>query len=139
MCPKSQGPLIANALSTVMQFRMSIWQMVRDECIWPMHAKHSDWCRVAGIVQSLVEMIPNNCTIMFPDPLVPSGAPALTSSRPLFSDEDEDEEMLAPVSQSSFEAAPSGLASVRSMPLFRWWLLYPGTWCPEWVPPIVMW
>ena len=92
--------------------------MVRDECVWPMHAKHSDWCRLAGIVQSLVEMIPNNCAIMFPDPLVPSGAPALTSSRPLFSDEDEDEEMLAPVSQSSFEAAPSGLASFRSMPLF---------------------
>ena len=139
--PESQGPLIANALSTAMQFEMSIWWMVRDECVQPMHTKHSDWCRLAGIVQSLVKMISNNCTIMFLDPPVPSGAPALTSSRPLFSDEDEDEEMLALVSQSSFEVLPldwhpSTPCHSLVVAASSWQI---DTWCPEWVPPIATW
>ena len=38
----AQGPLIANTLSTSCQFQMSVWQMVSDECIRPLWAKHSD-------------------------------------------------------------------------------------------------
>ena len=38
----TQGPLIANALSTTFQFQMSMWQMVSDECIHPLWVKHSD-------------------------------------------------------------------------------------------------
>ena len=40
----AQGPLMVNALSTTMQFQMSIWHMIGDECIRPMCAKHSKWC-----------------------------------------------------------------------------------------------
>ena len=36
----AQGPLIANALSITFQFQMSVWQMVGDECIRPLWAKH---------------------------------------------------------------------------------------------------
>ena len=62
----AQGPLIANALSMTMQFKMSIWHMISDKCIRPLHAKHSDWCEMASIVQAIVETFPNNCAIMFP-------------------------------------------------------------------------
>ena len=62
----TQGSLIANALSTCMQFQMSIWRMIGDECICPLRVKHSDWCRLAGIIQAIVEMFPNNCAIIFP-------------------------------------------------------------------------
>ena len=62
----TQGPLIANAMSTAFQFQMSVWQMVDNECVCPLRAKHSDWCGLAGVVQALVETFPNNCAIMFP-------------------------------------------------------------------------
>ena len=67
----AQGPLIANTLSTTFQFQMSMWQMVGDECIHPLRAKHSDWCGMAGVVQAIVETFPNNCAIMFPQALMP--------------------------------------------------------------------
>ena len=68
----AQGPLIANALSTAFQFQMRVWQMVGDECICPLWAKHSDWCGMAGVVQAIVETFPNNCTIILPQ--APSSA-----------------------------------------------------------------
>ena len=84
-----QGPLIANALSTAFQFQMSIWRMIGDEYICPLRMKHSDWCGLAGIMQAIVEMFPNNCTIMFPPALVPE---VLFSStfKPASSKEDDD-------------------------------------------------
>ena len=68
----AQGPLIANALSTAFQFQMSMWQMVGDECICPLWAKHSDWCGMASVVQAIVETFPNNCAIMFPQAPMPA-------------------------------------------------------------------
>ena len=87
----AQRPLIANALSTCMQFKMSIWRMIGDECIRPMCARHSDWCRLAGIIQAIVETFPNNCAIMFPAALALDVAPGFSSTfRPTSSDDDED-------------------------------------------------
>ena len=67
----AQGPLITNARSTSMQFKMSIWQMIGDECIRPMRAKHSDRCTLAGIIQAIIKTFLNNCPIMFPCAPVP--------------------------------------------------------------------
>ena len=87
----SQEPLIANALSTAFQFQMSVWQMVGDECIRPLWAKHSDWCGMAGIVQAIVETFPNNCAIMFPQAL--SSAESFSATfRLVSSKEDDDDE-----------------------------------------------
>ena len=105
----AQGPLIANALSTTFQFQMSMWQMVGDECICPLQAKHSDWCGMAGVVQAIVETFPNNCTIMFPQ--APSSAESFsTTFRPVSSKEDNDDK---PINRGihRFESstpAPSG-------------------------------
>ena len=55
-----QGPLIANALSTTMQYQMSIWWMIGGECIRPLCAKHPDWCGLVGVIQALVKTILNN-------------------------------------------------------------------------------
>ena len=84
----TQGQLIANTLSTTFQFQMSIWQMIGDECICPLRAKHSNWCGLAGIIQAIVEMFPNNCAIMFP----PAPAPEVTFSSTFQPDEDEDDD-----------------------------------------------
>ena len=87
----TQGPLIANALSTAFQFQMSMWQMVGDECIHPLRVKHSNWCGMAGIVQAIVETFPNNCAIMFPQ--APSSAESFSATfRPISSEEDNDDE-----------------------------------------------
>ena len=87
----AQGPLIANALSTTFQFQMSVWQMVSDECICPLWAKHSDWCGMAGIVQAIVETFPNNCAIMFPQ--APSSAESFSATFwSVSSEEDNDDE-----------------------------------------------
>ena len=67
----TQGPLIANVLSTAFQFQMSMWPMVGDECVRPLRVKHSDWCGLAGMVQAIVETFPNNCAIMFPQAPAP--------------------------------------------------------------------
>ena len=74
----AQGPLIANAMSTACQFQMSVWQMVGEECIRPLWAKHSDWCGMAGVVQAIVETFPNNCAIMFPQ--APSSIEAFSAT-----------------------------------------------------------
>ena len=111
----TQGPLIANALSTAFQFQMSMWQMVGDECIHPLWAKHSDWCGMASVVQAIVETFPNNCTIMFPQ--APSSAESFSATfQPVSSEEDDDEE---PINQGihKFESStpvPSGHGRGRS-------------------------
>ena len=92
----TQGPLIANAMSTAFQFKMSMWQMVGDKCVRPFRAKHSDWRELASIIQAIVETFPNNCTIMFPQAL----APVVSFSaifRPASSkEEDEDDNPFGP-------------------------------------------
>ena len=86
----TQGPLIANALSTTFQFQMSMWQMVGDECIHPLWAKHSEWCGMASVVQAIVEAFPNNCTIMFPQ--APSSAESFSTTFWLVSSEEDDDD-----------------------------------------------
>ena len=85
----AQGPLIANALSMTFQFQMSMWCMIGEKCIYPMWAKHSDWCGLAGIIQAIVETFPKNCALMFPPAPAP---PTLFAStfRPAPSDENDD-------------------------------------------------
>ena len=105
----TQGPLIANALSTAFQFQISVWRMVNDECIHPLRVKHSDWCSMASVVQAIVETFPNNCAIMFPQ--APSSAESFSATfRPVSSEEDDDDE---PINRGirRFESstpAPSG-------------------------------
>ena len=87
----AQGPLIVNALSTAFQFQMSMWWMVGDECIRPLQVKHSDWCGMASVVQTIVETFPNNCTIMFPQAL--SSADSFSATfRPVSSEEEDNDE-----------------------------------------------
>ena len=85
----AQGPLIANALSTTFQFQMSVLQMVGDECICPLWAKHSNWCGMAGVVQAIVETFPNNCAIMFPQ--APLSAESFSATFQLVSSKEEDD------------------------------------------------
>ena len=87
----AQGPLIANALSTVFQFQMSVWCMIGKECIRPMRAKHSDWCGLAGIIQAIVETFPKNCALMFPPTPAPPTSFASTF-RPDSSNENNDDD-----------------------------------------------
>ena len=87
----TQGPLIANTLSTTFQFQMSMWWMVSDECIRPPRAKHSDWCGMASVVQTIVETFRNNCTIVFPQALSSPKSFSATF-RPVSSKEDDDDE-----------------------------------------------
>ena len=108
----TQGPLIANALSTAFQFQMSVWWMVGDECIRPLRVRHLDWCGIAGIVQAIVETFPNNCALMFP--LAPQdSAPAgsfSTTFRPLSSKEEDDDDPIS-LGMHRFESStpvPSG-------------------------------
>ena len=87
----TQGPLIANALSTAFQFQMSVWQMVGDECICPLWVKHSNWCGMASVVQAIEETVPNNCTIMFPQ--APSSTESFSATfGPVLSEDDDDDE-----------------------------------------------
>ena len=86
----AQAPLIANSLSTCMQFKMSIWQMIWNECIRPMRTQHSDWWRLAGIVQAIINTFPNNCTIMFPCALSPNVTFSGTFQPASSEDEDND-------------------------------------------------
>ena len=93
----AQGPLVVNALSTAFQFQMSVWRMIRDECVWPLCAKHSDWCGLVGIMQAIVETFPRNCAIMFP----PSPTPAPVASfsvtfKAASSDEVDDNDLFGP-------------------------------------------
>ena len=94
----AQGPLIANSLSTAFQFQMSVWQMVGNECICPLRARHSDWYRMVGVVQAIVETFPNNCALMFPlvpQDSVPAGSFSATF-RPLSSEEEDDNDPICP-------------------------------------------
>ena len=105
----AQGPLIANALSTAFQFQMSVWQMIGDECVHPLQAKHSDWCGLAGIIQAIVETFPKNCAIMFPPALAPV-ASFSTTFKPPSSEEDNVNNSFSP-GLSRFDSgspAPSG-------------------------------
>ena len=93
----AQGSLLVNTLSTAFQFQMSVWQMIRNECVNPLRAKHSDWCGLAGVVQAIVETFPRNCAIMFP----PSPTPALAVSfsvtfKAASSDEYDDDDSFSP-------------------------------------------
>ena len=89
----AQGPLIANALSTVFQFQMSVWCMIGEECVCPMRVKHSDWCGLAGIIQAIVETFPKNCALMVPSSLVPTPPKSFSSTfRPISSNEDDDDD-----------------------------------------------
>ena len=92
----AQGPLIANALSTAFQFQMSMWQMVGDECVHPLRAKHSDWCGLAGMVQAIVETFPNNCAIMFPQAPAPAASFSATFRPASSEEEDEDDNPFGP-------------------------------------------
>ena len=88
---QAQGPLVANTLTTVFQFQMSIWHMVGEECVRPICTKHSDWCGLAGIVQAIVETFPKNCALMFPPaPMQPMSF--LSSFKPVPSNADEDDD-----------------------------------------------
>ena len=90
----AQGPLIANAMSTAFQFQMSMWRMVGDECIFPLRAKHSDWCGMASVVQAIVETFPNNCAIMFPQAPAPTES-FFTTFRPVSSEEEDNDEPIS--------------------------------------------
>ena len=105
----AQGPLIVNTMSTAFQFQMSMWRMVGDECIHPLQVKHSDWCRMAGMVQAIVETFPNNCAIMFPQAPAPATSFSATF-RPASSQEDKDDDSFGPgiCRFDSALAAPSG-------------------------------
>ena len=87
----AQGPLISNTLSTSFQFQMSVWHMIGKECIRPVRAKHSDWCGLASIVQTIVETFPKNCALMFPLLPPPSVASFSTTFRPQSSDDDDND------------------------------------------------
>ena len=91
----TQAPLISNTLSTAFQFQMSVWQMVGDECVRPLWAKHSDWCGMAGIVQAIIETFPNNCALMFPQDQAPAGSFS-ASFRPISSSEEDDDKPVSP-------------------------------------------
>ena len=89
----AQWPLIANALSMVFQFQMSMWRMIGEECVRPVRTRHSDWCGLAGIVQAIVETFPKNCALMFPCPPVPTPPKSFSSTfRPTSYDEDDDDD-----------------------------------------------
>ena len=84
----SQGPLIANALSTAFQFQMAIWQMIGEECVRSIRMRHSYWCGLVGIVQAIVETFPKNCALMFPPMPMAAANPSFTSTfKPASSDD----------------------------------------------------
>ena len=68
--------------------------MVGDECIRALRVKHSDWCGMASIVQAIVETFPNNCTIMFPQALMPVESFS-TTFRSISSEEEDDDEPIS--------------------------------------------
>ena len=101
----AQGPLIVNAMSTTFQFQMSMWQMVVDECVCSLRAKHSDWCELASVVQAIVETFPNNCAIMFPQALTPVASFSATFRPASSKEEDEDDNPFSP-GMHRFDSGP---------------------------------
>ena len=64
--------LVSNTYNTVSQFRMTIWQMVADECIMPMWHDYLTNFGLATIMQHALEKVPSTCMrIMPPHPPEP--------------------------------------------------------------------
>ena len=58
--------LVSNAYNTVSQFRMTIWQMVADECIMPMRHNYLTNFGLASIMQHALEKVPSTCMRIMP-------------------------------------------------------------------------
>ena len=58
--------LVSNAYNTVSQFRMTIWQMVADECIMPMRHNYLMNFGLATIMQHALEKVPSTCMRIVP-------------------------------------------------------------------------
>ena len=58
--------LVSSAYNTVSQFRMTIWQMVVDECIMPMQHDYLMNFGLATIMQHALEKVPSNCMRIVP-------------------------------------------------------------------------
>ena len=110
--PHALGPLISNALSTAFQFQMSVWRMIGKGCICLVRAKHSDWCGLAGIVQTIVETFPKNCALMFPLPPPPPSVTSFSSNfRRQSSDDDDNDDNGNYDAGSSFRRFDSSLST----------------------------
>ena len=85
--------------------------MVGDECIHPLWAKHSDWCGLAGVIQAIVETLPNSCALMFPPALAPA-ASFSSSFKPASFEDDDNDDLFGPgpglYRFDSGKPAPSG-------------------------------
>ena len=58
--------LVSNAYNTVSQFRMTIWQMVADECIMPMQHDYLMNHGLASVMQHALEKVPSTCMRIMP-------------------------------------------------------------------------
>ena len=58
--------LVSNAYNTVSQFRMTIWQMVADECIMPMRHDYLTNHGLASVMQHALEKVLSTCMRMVP-------------------------------------------------------------------------
>ena len=58
--------LVSNAYNTVSQFRMTIWQMVADECIMPMWHNYLMNFGLASIMQHALEKLLSTCMRIVP-------------------------------------------------------------------------
>ena len=58
--------LVSNAYNTVSQFRMTIWQMVADECIMPMRHDYLTNHGLASVMQHALEKVPSTCMRIVP-------------------------------------------------------------------------
>ena len=93
--------------------------MIGEECIRPVRAKHSDWCGLAGIVQTIVKTFPKNCALMFPPPAPPSVASFSTTFRPQSSDDDNNDDANNYGAGSSFRRFDSSLSASTRRDLSR--------------------
>ena len=58
--------LVSNAYNTVSQFRMTIWQMVADECIMPMRHDYLMNFGLASVMQHALEKVLSTCMRIVP-------------------------------------------------------------------------
>ena len=58
--------LVGNAYNTVSQFRMTIWQMVADECIMSMRHDYLTNFGLATVMQHALEKVPGTCMRIVP-------------------------------------------------------------------------
>ena len=70
--------LVSNAYNTVSQFRMTIWQMVADECIMPMWHNYLMNFGLATIMQHALEKVPSTSMRIVP-PHPPEPKDSLTT------------------------------------------------------------